>query len=793
MDPSKTVDERTAALLAQMTLEEKQAQTIHLTGYDRPGGKQLKKDFGATGIGAVPGGFGTESAMAVQNELQMWFVNNSRLHIPITFHSETLHSSIGKGTIFPMPCLQGATWNQPLVHDIASAIAKEASSAGIDRGFSPELNVCTDPRFGRTEENFGEDPNLVAAMGEAAVKGLHNGEVGGPSSYLPKGAIVSEAKHAAAYGFGGKDGMAADMSERTLHDIYLKPWKRYAEAGGRAAMLAHNSINDVPCHSSAYLMGQLRSWGNFSNAFMASDMCDIGLLADLPGRQAGFGTAKDLQDAAAQSAAAGMDQELCNPTDHRGQAFTSLAAVVKSGALDVKHLDRAAANILRAKFAVGLFDKPVTTNATALEVLDCKEHRALARTTVHEGAILLRNDGTLPLHFHGEGNADATELKNSVGTIAIIGPLAGCWGNATADCEATHSQVGGYTNMGAEIITVLSAATNRTLAALPSSVTILSHMGLPSVGSNDTSKFPAMIATAKQADVVVVVVGDSGNEGWDQTSCGEDEDRTTFDPPGAQMDMMEALVEQSGKPVIAVLIHGRPVTFGGAKGNQLLQKLSAVLATWRPGEEGGPAVLDLLTGKVNPSGRLAQAWPRSAGFVHSQTSPWFSKRQGDFDHVDYARDGPNLPHHSQTPLFPFGFGMSFSSFNVTGNSARILPSAAGDVPVVEMLSTVHNTGTVAGKTVVAVYQSKSGSPRSKFVRYHKMLAAWVKTPVLAAGATQQVTVRFPLSVMSVYNTSSKQQEVELGEYTLTASQDSSARSNAHSVVLVVGPQVARYL
>jgi beta-glucosidase len=350
MDPSKSVDERTAALLAQMTNEEKQAQTIHLTGYNRSdNAAELKKDFGATGIGALPGGYSSPSEMITHNELQMWFVNHSRLHIPITFHAETLHSAIGMGTIFPMPCLQGATWNQPLVHDIARAIASEASSAGLDRGFSPELNVCTDPRFGRTEENFGEDPNLVAAMGEAAVKGLHNGEVGGPSQYLPRGAIVSEAKHAAAYGFGGKDGMAADMSERTLHDVYLKPWKRYAEAGGRGAMLAHNSINDEPCHSSSYLMHLLRSWGNFSTGFMASDMCDIGLLADLPGRQNGFGTAKDLADAAAQSAAAGMDQELCNPTDGRGQAFTSLAAVVKSGALDVKHLDRAAANILRSK------------------------------------------------------------------------------------------------------------------------------------------------------------------------------------------------------------------------------------------------------------------------------------------------------------------------------------------------------------------------------------------------------------------------------------------------------------
>jgi beta-glucosidase len=250
------------------------------------------------------------------------------------------------------------------------------------------------------------------------------------------------------------------------------------------------------------------------------------------------------------------------------------------------------------------------------------------------------------------------------------------------------------------------------------------------------------------------------------------------------MQMLEALT-RTGKPIVAILVHGRPVTFGGINGNRLLQNLSAVLSTWRPGEEGGPAVWELLTGYVNPSGRLSQSWPRSAGFVHSQTSPWFSKRQGDFDLVDYARDGPGLPHHTSTPLFPFGWGLSYSTFNVTGDSAQIVPASAGGVAMVEMKATVHNTGAAAGKTVVAVYHSKSGKPRSKFVRYHKMLTAWLKTDVLAAGATLQATVRFPLSQLSVYNTSTKQQEVELGQYTLTASQDSTKTKNEHQVLLVV--------
>ena len=229
MDPAQPIEARVAALLAQMTTLEKQAQTVHLTGHLNGSAAATLRVYGATGLGALPGGFSTPEAQAAQNAFQRDMLNASRLGIPVTFHVESLHSGVSGGTVFPMPCAQGASWNAPLVRGIARAIAAEAAAGGIDRGFSPELNVVTDPRFGRLEENFGEDPNLVAAMGDAAVVGLHGGECGGPSTYLPRGggvgvanwsagAIVSEAKHAAAYGFGGKDGAPADLSPRALHD-----------------------------------------------------------------------------------------------------------------------------------------------------------------------------------------------------------------------------------------------------------------------------------------------------------------------------------------------------------------------------------------------------------------------------------------------------------------------------------------------------------------------------------------------------------------------------------------------
>jgi beta-glucosidase len=181
-------------------------------------------DYLNTSIGAVPCATGgTKEGIETQNAIQQQFLNQSRLAIPVTFHTETLHSAVSRGTIFPMPVMQGSTWDAPLVGLVGASIGTQTRAGGSDRGFSPEINVCTDPRFGRTEENFGEDPALVAAMGIAAVQGLQGGSTGGPSEYLPKGSIISEAKHAAAYGYGGKDGAAADLSPRTLHDIYLRP------------------------------------------------------------------------------------------------------------------------------------------------------------------------------------------------------------------------------------------------------------------------------------------------------------------------------------------------------------------------------------------------------------------------------------------------------------------------------------------------------------------------------------------------------------------------------------------
>jgi beta-glucosidase len=537
--------------------------------------------------------------------------------------------------------------------------------------------------------------------------------------------------------------MAADIGERTLHDVYLWPWKAYAEAGGRGAMMAHNSVNQQPCHASADLMGWLRAQGNMSAGLLASDMCDVGLLGPR-----GFRVADGLQGAAALAMGAGLDQELCNPTDGRGQAFTLAGAAVAAGSLAQAALDRAAANALRGKFAAGLFDGRAWADGSNLALLNAPAHRALARRAAAEGAVLLKNDGMLPLRL---------PLK-----VAVIGPNAGCFDGA-ASCNATLSQTGGYTNNGAPVISFLAAGANE------SGVTLTSAPGCAHGGA-DTAGFPAALAAAAAADAVVFVGGDSGGLGWNRNTCGEDDDRAELELPGVQADLLDALLAL-GKPVALVLIHGRPVTL---ERFALLPRLSAVLAAWRPGCEGGGALWDLLTGRESPSGRLAQSWVRRVGQVKSQASPWFSALQGDFDRADYNGDAISLGATAQgaaswQPAFPFGFGLSYTRFEIT--PARVARVGEAIVATIN----VTNTGAAAGKQAVGVYYSRG---LSAFARNHLYLFAFAKTAALAPGASQLLTVSAPVAALGSWEAARQAYVVEPGTYSFVVGPDSETVSGA---------------
>lgn len=461
----------------------------------------------------------------------------------------------------------------------------------MTRGFSPELQVATDPRFGRTEEAFGEDPMLVTEMGVAYTLGMTNGNAGGPSTYLDFNvAVGTEAKHYAAYAYvrgrplhacahshacattsspspqGGKDAYRTDISMQTLFNVYLRPWRAYIQrAGGRGIMISHQETNGIPNHASAFLQTTvLRGMFGATQAFLASDYGDVG---NLPG----FGVALNCTDSAIMAVTAGLDQDLGNA------CYGSLLTSVTSGLVPVSYIDRSVANVLRQKFATGLFDGYALVNLTALSQLDSPAHRQLAYDAAAGGVVLLQNTGGL--------------LPLSVGTggryrrIAVIGPNAGCVNPADATCDATNAQLGGYTNYGAKVVTV-RAAIEAGAAAGGYNVTFARGAN---IDDGNATMIAAAVAAAAASDVAIVVLGDS-SDGYGAGSCAEGIDADSLDLVGSQLPLLQALVTQTTVPIVLVGIHGRPFTLGSGPSaftganNALLSRIPAVLAAWRPGE-----------------------------------------------------------------------------------------------------------------------------------------------------------------------------------------------------------------
>eukprot|EP00041_Stephanoeca_diplocostata_P013637 m.240352 g.240352 ORF g.240352 m.240352 type:complete len:814 (+) comp19412_c0_seq2:86-2527(+) len=758
------IPDRVADLVQRMTLDEKINQLVLPFGAKYPEDyvKYNKTGLGATyPLASVDG----QEWWQTRNDWQRWAVNSTRLGIPTSFISETLHSGYSKGTIFPMPCLQGSSWNTELVGQAASIIALEASASGVDRGFSPVLHFCTDPRFGRCEEAFGEDPALLSTMGVAAVTGLSGpGAAGSADQYIadPTSKIATEAKHYAAYGFGGRDGsMPAEISDNTLFDVYLKPWRAYAQAGGRAIMAAHNEVSGMPCHGNKKLLTALRETFGFGNGLCASDAGDIGHIE-------AFGVAGSRMEAGAVALRAGMDQEL-----DRDPALGLLPQALAQGLVNMSDIDRATGNVLRQKFASGLFDgredvlyvDPVRQAAT----LDAPAHRSVARQIAEEGITLLKNDYVAA----GAARLPLVGLGKTLRHVAIIGPNA----------DNAHSTIGGYTQPGANVTTVLQGAITAAnesgnafvveyskgtcLGATPNcSCPIPTDPSVAPCGIDDTDHIPPAVALAAVADVTVLVLGDSSTVmagdpalHHETGTCGEHFDRDSLDPPGAQMELLTAVLNVT-KNVIVVLIHGRTVTFGASRGynyNAAFDQSAAVLAAWRPGEEAGTAVWNILNGTVNPSGRTAHTWPRTVGQVH-QYVPWFLEKATRSTRNAYADMQP------ATPLVPFGFGLSYSNFSFSNIHLSKTTVNSNDTFAVKL--DIANVGP-AGKVVVQVYFSQALSSR---VRFAKMLLGFKKISVAADSTLSGVSVNLRAKDFEMWDTSANNYVVESSNYTVYVGQ-----------------------
>eukprot|EP01059_Diplonema_ambulator_P005338 TRINITY_DN15083_c0_g1_i4.p1 TRINITY_DN15083_c0_g1~~TRINITY_DN15083_c0_g1_i4.p1 ORF type:complete len:823 (+),score=219.82 TRINITY_DN15083_c0_g1_i4:52-2520(+) len=748
MDRAQPIDQRVAALLGQMTIEEKVNQMLHVWVTDHD--DNIMSTYGTTGIGAAylqqisaNSSCNTDPVcrLEARNKLQAYLVNTSRLGIPITMVCETLHSDFttlastatdvtnAMGTAFPMPVAQGSSWNTTLVQTVASAIAAESRASGANFGFSPELQVITDPRFGRMVENFGSDPYLVSQYATAAVYGLtgtpEEGNTG-PDSYIQQNKVISEGKHFAAYGYGGHDGAPADVSIPALYDIYLRPWKAFVKAGGRGCMAAHNSVNGQPCHSSSWLLTDIfRNELGCANCLIGSDFDDIVNLNSFwtadPDKYPGLSAATD---ASIQALGAGLDVDL------GGYSYPSLLQAAEKGLVNMTAIDRAVSNVLRTKFASGIFDEPITPTST-LPVIHGPEHVALAKEAATQGIVLLQNPrNTLP-------------LKPSVArplNIALLGTNAGCNDPLGTLCDTSWNMVGGYTFpiVAGQVLTMRDAF--KTVQGVN-----VTYVRGAEITGTDTSGIPEAVALVNNniTDVVVIGLGDSGG------TVGEATDRLELDVAGVQLDLLKAVLD-TGKEVVLVLINGRVQTFGessnsryGPRNALLAYPNLSVLEAWLPGEQGGPAIVDVLLGNVQPTGRLAQPFPACVGQIHAWTVPWFHQRQGDYG---IGRGSPftTKPREpavsgSWDPIWCFGYGLGYSNYTMSGfrvSSTTLTPTSnfTATVVVTEKPPVV----TPQGAFTLQIYSMQMSA--SKQVRDELNLIGFQKEFIPADGSAHPITV-----------------------------------------------------
>lgn len=669
------VEERVRDLLNRMTLEEKVGQLVQYSSQEDMTGPAkaaaIAPKIEAGGVGSLLNVIGAEQT----RKWQQLAVESSRLHIPLLLGLDVIH---GYRTIFPIPLATAASWDLARIEQAEHIAATEAAAAGLNWTFAPMVDIARDPRWGRISEGAGEDPFLGAAVARARVHGFQGDDLADPDT------IMACVKHFAAYGAAqaGRDYFTTDVTERNLREVYLPPFHAAIDAGVGTVMAAFNDLDGTPCSSNGFLLDQVlrKEWG--FKGFVVSDWAAIlELLA--------HGTATNLRDAARQSFVAGLDMDM------QSEAYgPHLAELVRAGTVTTARLDAAVGAVLAAKFRLGLFDDPYRYSDTAREraTLLKPEFLTAARALASRSCVLLKNNGALP-------------LKTSGLTVALVGPLA----------DAPLQQIGAWHAQGRskDSVTVRTA-----LAEIYSGDRLRYAPGCAFTG-DDRTGFAAAVAATAGADVIVAALGESSDQSGESTS------RTDLRLSSAQAALLREL-KATGKPVVLLLMTGRPLTIEAEE-----PLADAILLAWHPGTMGGPAIADVLTGSYNPSGHLPVTWPRSVGQI-----PIF------YAHKNSGRPAPLEPNDrfyshyidsASTPLYPFGFGLSYTTFTFDQLrlSAPIMHAAGAPLTV-----TVHvrNTGKRAGEEVVQLYvRDRVGSvtrPVRELKGFQKIM--------LAAGAGQEV-------------------------------------------------------
>lgn len=631
------------SVLAKMTLEEKAGQLNQLTGLGAP-----------TGPGGVPAGIAQIMRGDVGSflnvigrdtvlKLQRIAVEQSRTHIPLLFALDVIH---GFRTIFPVPLAEASSWNPSAAERSARIAAQEAAAEGITWTFAPMVDIARDPRWGRIVEGAGEDPYLGAVMAAARVRGFQGKSLRDPT------AILATAKHFAAYGAaeGGRDYNVADVPERTLRDVYLPPFQSAACAGVQTFMAAFNEIAGIPAHANAHILTDvLRNEWKFDGA-VVSDWTGIGELLN-------HGIGGDSASVATLSMNAGVDIDMVSEI-YRKQ----IPGLVRSGKISQKTVDEAVRRTLLLKYRLGLFQNPYRTgNASDVQGATLSQaNRTAAREVARESIVLLKNDRNfLP-------------LSKDVGAIAVIGSLAADSGAALGNWAAV--------GRGADAVSVLTGIRR----AVSPSTRVLYERGTSPM-SDDTSGIAAAVRAARQADVVVLVVGESPEQ------SAEAESRAIIELPAAQQALARAVVA-AGKPVVAVLMNGRPLAIQWLQDN-----VPSIVETWFLGVEHGSASADVLFGDYNPGGKLTASFPRVTGQVPIYYNHRNTGRPPAAENK-YTSKYNDVPW---TPLYPFGHGLSYTSFRY--GTPRISSAAMRPGDSLRVDVDVTNSGKLAGDEVVQLY------------------------------------------------------------------------------------------
>jgi len=659
------LDGRVDDLLKQMTLEEKIGQLSQVGGKAFiPNMPKPEEEIRKGRAGSI---LWLSDPVEI-NRLQKIAVEQSRLKIPLIFALDVIH---GFKTIFPMPLALASSWDPALIEQVQAVAAREARAAGIAWTFAPMVDIARDPRWGRMIEGAGEDPFLGAAVARAQVRGFQGPNFGAPDR------VLACAKHFAGYGAadGGRDYDSAYVSESQLRNVYFPPFRAALDAGVATFMSAYMDLNDVPASANSFLLQDVlrREWK--FDGFVVSDANAVGDLVT-------HGFAADRADAARRAFTAGVEMDMAS-----GTYMNELPALVKAGKVSEASIDAAVREILQAKFRLGLFERPYADEALAKRVAAAPEHRQLARVAAQRSAVLLRNEG------------DLLPLAKTARSLAVIGPFADSkrdlltmWSGFDVDPSSTVTIVGGIRNKlgrGARIEYAPGVQIARRNPSFFEDLMPSMKRIEPWPQAQADEEFTKALDTARRADVVVMALGELAS------MDGEAASQSSLELPGRQNELLRAVVAM-GKPVVLVLVSGRPVNIEWAASH-----VPAILEAWHPGTEGGNAVADLLFGDANPGGKLPITWPRNAGqvpiyYAHNLThqpesAPGFKSRYWD---------------QPSSPLYPFGYGLSYTKFTVAN-----LKVSRDDVT-----ADVENTGARAGDEVVQLYLHQRSGSASRPVR-----------------------------------------------------------------------------